>query len=574
MERKDRSSVVIMPIDFRFSKLKIHNFRGIRELELELPEKIPVNLIGGNNAGKSTVLAAIALVLRGGGTHKFVPTDFDFFCDSTGRFVEQFSITLSLEAVDEKFLPAVRGGIGNPVPVHGIMVTGSNENGVLRHYHRLIRKDGSPILLNLRVPLKGQTKDDYAGHNVGGGRVYARLDDIRECIPEIWLLQPDNLKSSLYQWKTGPLQRLSQMLAQKFLGSEWVLDFKGQKCPMPEKLQKAHEFFEAAVVSFPFWKDDLAPKLQKTLTEYVGRDTKMDIRPDIQTIETWLAQQLAVSFAADEGGTITPLERMGDGWQSLIRLACLDVLTQYPDQVKDRLFLLFEEPETYLHPHLARKLCSVLARLANNGWTVITTTHAPELISFILPQQVIKLRRNINEVSKGVFITANAENAAKIQEKLDERGGHEMLFAQKAVICEGKNDSFAIRLMLEKFGVDINGKSVSIVRAGDVGALPAYAEIGGKLNVPWCAISDEDILPDGTIKTNTQAARAKLEAIKRENDLLLIWKGDLEACLKKIDGKAAVEWTENLLANKSLMDIEKEFPDFYQVCASLKTWIG
>lgn len=182
----------------------------------------------------------------------------------------------------------------------------------------------------------------------------------------------------------------------------------------------------------------------------MGAQARFALRPDVQQVQEWLAQQLAVSFAADAGGATTPLQSMGDGWQSLVRLAALDVLSQYPGQVADRVVVLAEEPETHLHPHLRRKMRGVLERLAAQGWTVLTATHGPEFISFAQPQVVVRLWRRGDDVAKGVFDTTTTTDAVKFQERLDERGNHEMLFAHRAVLCEGKNDPWAIRSALAK----------------------------------------------------------------------------------------------------------------------------
>ena len=55
-----------MAIDYRLWKVVIHCFRGIQHLELELIDNVPCVLIGANNAGKSTILNAVALALGGG----------------------------------------------------------------------------------------------------------------------------------------------------------------------------------------------------------------------------------------------------------------------------------------------------------------------------------------------------------------------------------------------------------------------------------------------------------------------------------------------------------------------------
>lgn len=562
-----------MPVEFRFARLGIRNFRGIRELDLDLPEGMPIHLVGGNNSGKSSVLDAMALVLRGGGMHAFTPEPFDFFHDAAGAPADSFAITLEFAAEGPTRLPAVQG-VGNPISVHGIRVMGSRDKqGHLKHQHVLIDGDGKTITFSPRTSLRGKVKEEYADHELGWRPVNARPDDIRDYLPDVWLLRPDNLRASLYQWKTGPLQRLSRMLAEKFLHTDWKLDFDGKRRNMPQTLVRAHEFFRHAVTRFPFWTDELKPSLQETLSMYVGREAKMDLRPDIRALEDWLSQQLAVAFAADTGGTTTPLERMGEGWQSLVRIAALDVLTQFSDEVRERVVLLFEEPETYLHPHLTRKLRGVLERLATNGWTVLTATHAPEMISFASPQVVVRLWRKPDGVGKGELRTTEAGNHTKFQERLDERGGHEMLFAQRVILCEGKDDVFAVRLYLEKLGIDLEGRSVSIINAGDVGAVPAYAEMAKKLGIPWCAITDEDKDGDGTVKKNTEISRRKLDEIKTPGDRSLVWKGDLEACLGKKNGKADPEWTARELDARTADELKRSYPDYDSVVQEVVDWL-
>ena len=41
-----------------------------------------------------------------------------------------------------------------------------------------------------------------------------------------------------------------------------------------------------------------------------------------------------------------------------------------------------------------------------------------------------------------------------------------MLFANRVILCEGKADYFALRLYLQKAGVDLDGRSISIVAVG------------------------------------------------------------------------------------------------------------
>jgi hypothetical protein len=103
-----------MTVSFRIDKVTISNFRGIRELEVAIPDDIPSILVGSNNACKSTVLNAIALGLRGGGFHQWTPGEFDFFHPDPGQPAPEFSIVLHFEALAGGNLPAVQA-MGNPI---------------------------------------------------------------------------------------------------------------------------------------------------------------------------------------------------------------------------------------------------------------------------------------------------------------------------------------------------------------------------------------------------------------------------------------------------------------------------
>jgi len=289
-----------MPVDFRFHRLQLRNFRGLQKVDMDLAESALTVLIGANNSGKSTILDAISLVLKGPSSYKYTASQYDYFRGSDGPHADQFEIRLSFHAVTETSLPAVRGGYGDPVPVCGACVIGSVEkNDRYSHDTRLVGKDGKPILLPVSIPLKGPAKEEWKDHKLSFRQRYARWEDLSEHRPEVWLVKPGNLFVSLYEWKTGPLQRLASLLARRFFEAKWEFDYKGKKHPMPDSLHKAHNFFTEAVKEFPFWRDDMKPRLQETLSQYVGRQARIDLRPDIHAIEQWLAEQLALSFAAD-----------------------------------------------------------------------------------------------------------------------------------------------------------------------------------------------------------------------------------------------------------------------------------
>ncbi|PZR90479.1 MAG: hypothetical protein DLM68_04650 [Hyphomicrobiales bacterium] len=170
----------------------------------------------------------------------------------------------------------------------------------------------------------------------------------------------------------------------------------------------------------------------------MGSHAKIDLKPDTQAIEEWLAQQLAISLATDPNSIPVPLKSMGDGWQSMIRLAALEALTEYPDLVRERVVLLLEEPETHLHPHLRRKIRRVLGELAAKGWPVVYTTHSSELVAFDEDQVINRMVRTNGSVASKNVHTDGINPDAKVQSKLDKTGAHDFLFGTAADLLRRK----------------------------------------------------------------------------------------------------------------------------------------
>ncbi|MBL7950454.1 MAG: DUF2813 domain-containing protein [Flavobacteriales bacterium] len=258
--------IYTMPISFTLDRIEIERFRGIEHLSLDLMFGIPTYLIGGNNSGKSTVINAIALALKGGGFYAFTPSKYDFYHAPSGIVADDFTITIRFKAASEYNLPAVHG-VGSPVLVHGIRVVGEREDNRYSHRHLLIGADDKPIAISNNLPLKGEAKDKFKDHGINYRKHYVRIDDIQQHLPEVWLLSPSNLDNSLYHWKRGPLQRLAALLSKQFLETPWTFTAGGKNHPMPDSLMRAHSFFKTAVKDFPFWKDTLKPRLEASMSK-------------------------------------------------------------------------------------------------------------------------------------------------------------------------------------------------------------------------------------------------------------------------------------------------------------------
>jgi ABC-type hemin transport system ATPase subunit len=561
-----------MPIDYRLSKVVIRNFRGIESLELEFRQGFPSVLIGSNNAGKSTVMAAISMALHGGDFYRYDVVETDFFHPAGGERVREFLVQVHFVADREDGYPAIKG-VGPLSVVHGVQVKGTmTKDGRMSHSRTLFDGAGATITYAPRTTLSADDKLAYKGRtNVNYAKVNGKLEDLYPDTPEVWSFKPQNIEASLYIWKTGPIAKLSKLMAERYLTDKWEYTAAdGQARPMPKAIRNAYGFFHGSVEAFPFWKDDMKPKLEKVFSKYVGRHAKIDLKPDTHLIEEWLAQKLAVSLATDPESVATPLRNMGDGWQSVIRLAALEALCEYPELVRDRIVLLLEEPETHLHPHLRRKVRKVLGALAAKGWTVVYTTHSPEMTSFEEKQVITRLVRNNGVVASKSVHTETIDEPAKLQSKLDDNGAHDFLFGSAAVFCEGSDDTFGIKLGMEKTDVDLDGRSVSVTNCGSCTAIPSFAYIATALGIRWIAITDEDRLPDGSIKPVTERSRNQIEEHRTATDAQCMWDGSLEACLGVTLGKAKPEVTLERLDSESW---RADYPLFMDKLTVVAKWI-
>ena len=429
-------------------------------------------------------------------------------------------------------------------------------------------------------PQKDAQTYENAGH--GYRQRNARLDDIRDCTPEVWLLTANNLEASLYTWKTGPLNKLAKILSRKFFEDKWEFEYVGKKSKMPKGIQQAHSFFSAAVKEFPFWKDTLKPALEKSLSTYLGKQTSIELNPLLQSIEEWLQQQLLLSFASEIGTVSTPLDRMGDGFQSLVRLAALEVLADMNEVKKDNVVVLYEEPETYLHPHLKRKLRNIFDKLAQKGWYIFCATHAPEFISFENNQNVNRILRDGGKIEHGHILTVNIPNNLRFQEKLDEYGNHEIFFAQRIILCEGKDDLFAINSYLEMSDIDIEAMSISILSCSGVENIPDFAEIAKKnMKIPFCAVTDTDKDAAGEIKDKTAKARSKISTTLSIKDTMVEWDNNLEDCLltplkqnSTERRKAIPEWQRDKVFKQSFEEIRNNYPKYKVTCETIVGWLA
>jgi ABC-type transport system involved in cytochrome c biogenesis ATPase subunit len=235
----------------------------------------------------------------------------------------------------------------------------------------------------------------------------------------------------------------------------------------------------------------------------------------------------------------TPIHEKGMGIQTTALLAAFRWITKQENDAGRAVVWLLEEPESYLHPHLANSCNKLLDNLAIDS-TVITTTHS---MAFV-PQDPAHVcgtllnKENRTEVTKfGSFQDA----VASIRGALGIKFGDFYNLAPYNVLVEGKSDREIFQWVLTKFSVD---------------------------KYPWPNLRQAKFEDFGGVKHLSGFLRATYQFIAKERACVAVFDGDDAGDKERRDlqgffGQKEIPFEANkhYVSVRSKFSIEGLFPD-------------
>ncbi len=145
-----------------------------------------------------------------------------------------------------------------------------------------------------------------------------------------------------------------------------------------------------------------------------------------------------------DDGIPTPLERKGDGVQSLAAISLMIGALQETGIDKD-IIVLLEEPESHLHPKAIHQLHDILDNIGQDS-QLIFTTHCPLLV-------------NRANVTSNLIVSKNNVSTAKSLEVLREilgvRPSDNLQHAALIIVVEGKEDETALNALLMHYSTKL-----------------------------------------------------------------------------------------------------------------------
>jgi len=469
----------------KLKHIHIQNFRGIRNLELDLDDMVV--LIGENNTGKTAILHAIRLCLRDLGPRRRVVFDaFDFHLkdeDAEPSSADPIAITITF---------------AEEAP-------GDWDDARLRRLKDILHVDASSGLSRVVLLVTcaySLTERDFDQN-------WDFLNEAGQPLPSKSEAHLGVLQREVAFFLLDALRDAGRNFDAK--GPFWRPFLKDSQLPPEKKAEieaKLKEVNDLVVTSHGSFEQarDRLKKIQEVVPMQAG---------DVVSIEAVPGRMFDMLTKAQVHlGTMTgakvPVGRHGEGTQSLAVLmlfaAFLDL--DHAGAGRNRVpVVALEEPEAHLHPSAVRSLWKTIEGVPGQK---LISTHSGDLLSEVDVDHVRRIARvegdvrvfrvrTQHSVPPAVFDALpakekqrwlSAEEARKFNYHVRRARG-ELLFARSWLLVEGETEAWVYPAAARAMGVNLHRAGVRVVEYSqtDVGLL---AKVADELGIPWYCVVDDD----------------------------------------------------------------------------------
>lgn len=213
------------------------------------------------------------------------------------------------------------------------------------------------------------------------------------------------------------------------------------------------------------------------------------------------------------------LDNEGDGIKSFV--------TNYIAlNMNDKNILLLDEPESFLHPPLAKQLGEIIAKSSNENKQIFLTTHSADLLKGILNiNKDVNIIRIIRDGQCNQFNLLQKEAIEQIisNPMLSSSNVLNGLFCEKVYICEAESDEEFFQSLHDKINLYDNA---FFTHGKNKQTLKDISKTYDTLKIPNYRIYDFDILKDEDFNRalntfiNNQDKNKYIEIRKRINEIL------------------------------------------------------
>lgn len=519
----------------RIKSLSINNFRSIVKCDFEINNLLA--LVGKNNCGKSNIIDAIEMLLlknKAGSVYDFNHIESPIEITATFNdltIFEKGKLKLYLE--------------GDNFVLKKVIKYKMKENGEPD-------SDGKMYYVKDKKDHPTQPQNIFTGQTLPEFYKVPAVKELKEEAKIVGTTYFGKFLDLVFESDDYDFEKLDQLLAE--INKE--LRRKDDNAPLVKSAKEVEEILAKQFKNFDLTFKIDTPKRKDFISQ-------MEI------------------FAND--GSDTPLSSKGHGTQ---RAFIFSILMLYAQKLNDNLqkserkekkdiIIAIEEPEIYLHPHQQRIIYSLLKTLAENRSEqiqIIYSTHSSFMVNIEDYQYLGLVSKNdsdngtvINQCLEDIFNGNDKAEFKMICQFDPER--NEMFFADKIILCEGDTEKYSLPVLLNKIGINVLEKRISIVECGSKNGIPLFLKVLNKFNekLEWFDYFVTHDLDIPAKNPKDEAHKTQLEEEARiinqtindliiNKDKLFIFKPDFESYLKLEIGNSDKPYK----ARKKIQDFEKK----------------
>jgi predicted ATP-dependent endonuclease of OLD family len=457
------------------SKISLSNFRNFKEKKVEFKEGINV-IIGHNNAGKTNLLKALALVLDFQGPKRLG--------------IDDFSKNVELETLKT-----------NPPKVSiEIVIKGKYESDesddlvTVSNWLKVLNTEYEAVLTyEFFLPEKEKTAKKYIEMLSGATSKkeawsIIKHDFLRYYMYKIWGGEIENQtvadSESLQKFDFQFLDAIRDVERDMFSGKDtllrdvlnYFLDFGETE---DVKKQNKVDFATDIKPIISTLQERLKKGKGEIQTYFVSTGASLEERAEtdfdgtISEQDVFSALRLIIRYKT---GIEIPVSHNGLGYNNLIFMSLLLAKMQ-ADTSKDYMssnakvfsILSIEEPEAHLHPSMQHKFLKFLDenKKKNKVRQIFITTHSTHITSAVKLDDIICLHNKKGETMVGypakVFPEPDIKNSKKYVQRFLDATKSDMLFAQKVILVEGLAEQLLIPTLAKYAGYPLEDYHIAVI---------------------------------------------------------------------------------------------------------------
>lgn len=258
------------------------------------------------------------------------------------------------------------------------------------------------------------------------------------------------------------------------------------------------------------------------------QDSKVSIQPFAKKLRD-LNKSLSIQYGTDRDSFTMDYHGMGTrSWSSLLTFKAFlkFLINSLPEGEVCCPIIAIEEPESHLHPNAQRQL---YAQLTDMSGQKIISTHSPYIAACAKLSEIVCLHKDGFKTFVGVF---NADGLHKDDIRNVERqvvlSHGELLFSKAIILFEGETEAQALPIFAEKaFGMPAFNCGVNFVGVGGYGFYAPFVRFAEAYNIPWFIFSDgEQDAINGVTNAVRKALHDDLLRIEEMDNIFVIPDGN------------------------------------------------